>query len=174
MKKLMGCRHVVAGLSMVALVGGAAAGGARPTAAHAAAGRHVPVGRGIVVARRANAPYCYTVRPDLGGYVQRNIHNYGGGYAGWVQVSLTYCTGSNVNYADVIVHPRSGLVSGSAVIYRDPSNRPGALPPDAATGAGTVGDGGTVDSPMLVSPFNPAHACWFDAGDPRGICTASL
>ena len=174
MKNLLWRRRVVAGLSMVALVGVVAAGGARPTAAHAAVGHRALVGRGIVAAQRANGTYCYTVRPELGGYVQRNIHNYGGGYAGWVQVSLIFCTGSYVNYAHVIVHPRSGLVSGSAVIYRDPSNQQGALPPDSATGSGTVGDGGIVDSPMLRSPFNPAHACWFDAGDPQGICTTSL
>jgi hypothetical protein len=170
--------RVVAGALALAGACMAGWGSAGPTIAHAATSHRAPLGTEIVAGVPRHSPLSSNCTDVPGGYRQANIHYYGGTYAGWVQVFLGYCYGGpGYNYARVIVHLRSGSISGSATIYRDPSTKPGALPPDSATSSATVyaGDAGTVQSPYLLSPVNPAHACWSDAGDPgQGICTPSL
>lgn len=142
-------------------------GGRTPPAAHAA-GRAAPVGTIGTQDRARDQGNCYTVRPDLGGYIQRNIHYPGGRYAGWVQIYLLYCPVAQINVALVTVHVRSGSIDGQAQVF----NTDGAAAAEPPASFGIYHDGDQVITPGIYSPVAVAQACWYDVGE--RICTAAL
>ncbi len=164
-------RRVAAVALALASVAAAGWGGSiAPATAHAATHYDARVGKAVVPALPRYYPGndCYTVRPDLGGYKQANIHNSSGNYIGWVQVSLLFCTRFQVNEAQVIVHLRSGSVYGQATITSD--NGGSAAEPSDGFGVFTNGD--TIETNGILSPNDRAQACWRDTRDT--ICTADL